>query len=211
MSQEEDGAGLVPALLAVYGSYQVYRAARASISGTWQAVAAELQLQTFLGDALAMIAARALAQQRTGLGAGAEELWTGVPAGVAAGVSAGIQTVAEALMWTDHHVDQAQTKDDDGVIPTAANPPIELGMVAAQAVASAAMLACAEAAGWRYKIWQSVQDSRVRETHRALHDVKISLAENFKTLDGDELAYPGDPDSDIENRIGCRCWLLTAR
>jgi hypothetical protein len=210
-SQEQDGSGIIPAVLAVYGTYLAYRAAHGSIPGSWQEVAVALQIQKTLGDALAMIAARALSRQREGLGAGADELWAALPQGVQAGIDAGIKTVAEAMIWTDGHAEQTTKDVESGLIPTAANPPVELAMVTAQAVASAAELATAEAAGWRYKIWNTMKDPRVRQTHRDLAGVKISLNEVFKTIDGDELQFPGDPSSDITNRIGCRCWLTTAR
>jgi hypothetical protein len=209
--QEQDGSGIIPAVLAVYGTYLAYRAAHDSIPSGWREVVTVLQLQEKLGDSLAMIAARALSRQREGLGAGADELWTAVPIGVQAGVDAGLRTVADALIWTDGHAEQTTKDIENGLIPTATNPPVELALVTAQAVASAATVAAAEGAGWRYKIWNTMKDPRVRQTHRDLAGVKISLSEAFKTIDGDELQYPGDPTSDITNRIGCRCWLTTAR
>lgn len=208
--QEEDAGSLLPALLAIYTNYLAFRAAQGNVSTAWTIVVDQIGLQAFIGDQLAMIAARALARQREGLGPGADELWTAVPQGVAAGVNAGLQTVAEALIWTDEHED-VPTKDEDGLIPTQSDPPEELAMVTAQAVASAAQEATAEAAGWRYKTWETIGDRAVRETHRALSGKKIRLTEAFVTTDGDSLRYPGDPLAEISNRIGCRCTLRTSR
>lgn len=210
-AQQEDAGGLIPALLAVYSTYLAYRAAHGSVPTTWQEVSEKLQLPLFLGDQLAMIGARALARQREGLGAGADELWLAVPAAVQAGTSSGLQTVAEALIWTDTHEEQDTKDEAGGLVPTQASPPVELALVTAQAVSQAAQEAAAQAAGWRYKTWKTVVDSHVRESHRHLHDVKISLQESFVTGDGNKMRFPGDPTAPIEDRIGCRCWLTTSR
>lgn len=202
---------LIPGLLAVYNHYLAYRAANGGIPETWEEVAEKLQVGDFIGDKLAMIAARALATQREGLGAGADELWTAVPQGVRAGVDAGLQTVAEALIWTDTHPDVSTKDEEDGLVPTTATPPIELASVTAQAVSGAAQQATAQAAGWRFKTWITQHDSRVRDQHRTLGGTKISLGEKFHTVDGDELDFPGDPTADIASRINCRCYLKTSR
>lgn len=202
---------MIPALLAIYQTYLTYRAGNGSIPGTWEEVSARLNLPGFVGDVLAVQAARALAEQREGLGAGADVLWTAVPAGVAAGTEAGLRTIAEALIWTDHH-EQQDTKDESGgLVPTLENPPVELAELVTQSVSAAAQTAAADAAGWRYKTWQTRKDSHVRDTHRELEGVKISLGESFHTRDGDSLLYPGDPSADISNRIGCRCKIVTSR
>lgn len=209
--QNESAGGLLPALLAVYGTYLTYRAANGSISTSWQEVSEKLQLPLFLGDKLAMIAARALAQQRAGLGAGADELWLAVPQSVQAGIDAGLQTVAEALIWTDSHEEQDTKDEAGGLVPTQASPPVELALVTTQAVSAAAQQTAAEAAGWRYKTWKTVLDRQVRESHRHLHNVKVSLQESFVDGDGNRMRYPGDPLAPIDTRIGCRCWLTTSR
>jgi hypothetical protein len=205
------GCPVIPALLAIYNTYLTYRAANGGIPGTWEEVSARLNLPGFIGDSLAVQAARALATQREGIGAGADELWTAVPAGVSAGTAAGLRTIAEALIWTSLH-DLQTTKDEDGgLVPTLENPPLELADLVAQSVSAAAQAAAAAAAGWRYKTWRTRRDSHVRDTHRELEGVKISLGESFHTRDGDTLLYPGDPAADIGNRIGCRCFLQTSR
>lgn len=202
---------LIPGLLAIYQHYLTYRAANGSIPGSWEEVSEKLQLPDFIGDQLALLASRALATQREGLGAGADELWTSVPQGVQAGVDAGLQTVAEALIWTDTHPEVSTKDEEDGLVPTTATPPLELAAVTAQAVSGAAQQATALAAGWRYKTWVTQHDSRVRDQHRSLGGTKISLIEKFHTVDGDELDFPGDPAADIASRINCRCYLKTSR
>jgi len=201
---------MIPALLAIYQTYLTYAAA-AGLPSTWQEVSAKLNLPGFIGDQLAVQAARALSEQRQGLGPGADELWTAVPAGVSAGTAAGLQTIAEALIWTDAHEKTATKDEDGGMVPTLENPPLELQDLVLQSVSAAAQTAAAEAAGWRYKTWRTRKDSHVRDTHRELEGVKISLGESFHTRDGDTLLYPGDPSADISNRIGCRCRIVTSR
>lgn len=202
---------MIPALLAIYNTYLTYRAANGGIPSSWEEVSVKLNLPGFIGDALAVQAARALAQQREGLGPGADTLWTAVPEGVAAGTAAGLQTIAEALIWTDQHELQATKDEQGGLVPTLENPPVELADLVLQSVSAAAQTATAEAAGWRYKTWNTRRDSHVRDLHRELQGVQVSLGEVFRTRDGDELRYPGDPTADIGNRIGCRCWVTTSR
>ena len=202
---------MIPALLAIYQTYLTYRAANGGIPSSWEEVSARLNLPGFIGDALAVQAARALAEQREGLGAGADVLWTAVPEGVAAGTAAGLRTIAEALIWTNLQDSQTTKDESGGLVPTLENPPLELQELVLQSVSAAAQSATAEAAGWRYKIWRTRKDSHVRDSHRALEGVKISLGESFHTPDGDTLLYPGDPAADISNRIGCRCSLQTSR
>jgi hypothetical protein len=115
------------------------------------------------------------------------------------------------LIWTDAHERTATKDEEEGLVPTIENPPLELADLVQQSVAAAAQTAAATAAGWRYKTWRTRRDSHVRDTHRELEGVKISLAESFHTRDGDTLLYPGDPAADIGNRIGCRCWIVTSR
>jgi hypothetical protein len=198
-------------LLGIYSAYLNYRAANGGIPDTWQEVSEKLNLQGFIGDALAVTAARALAQQREGLGPGGDELWAAVPSGVAAGTAAGLRTVAEALIWTDAQERQTTKDEEGGLVPTLENPPVELADLVTQSVSTAAQIAAAETAGWRYKTWQTRRDSHVRDTHRELQGVKISIGESFHTKDGDSLQFPGDPAADISSRIGCRCWVTTSR
>lgn len=210
--QEEDASSLVPSLLAIYAAYLSYKSAHGDIPTSSTKVVLKLQLASFAGEVLALISARALTRQRAGRGPAADALWQGTSAGVRAGTDAGLCTIAEALIWTDEHeADEVGTKDIGGVVPTLASPPMELAMITAQATASAAQQATAQSAGWRYKVWQTQHDSRVRFTHSALDGVKVALDDVFRSPGGATLRYPGDPRAPIEERIGCRCGLLTSR
>ncbi len=209
--QEEDAGSLIPALLTVYTGYMAWQAANGPLPSSWQQVTTKLGLAVQLGDQLALLAARALARQRAQYKAAADELWPTLPQGVRAGVEAGLQTVAEALIWTDRH-EELDTKDtEEGIIPTLENPPEELALIVAQAVSGASQTAAAQAAGWRWKTWMTAGDAEVRPTHQALRGEKIPLDGAFHTEDGDTLRYPGDPLASIGNRIGCRCTLHITR
>lgn len=56
------------------------------------------------------------------------------------------------------------------------------------------------------KIWNTVGDDRVRETHDYIHGMTALDDSRFYTFDGDSARFPGDFEKP-ENNIGCRCWL----
>lgn len=56
------------------------------------------------------------------------------------------------------------------------------------------------------KRWDSSNDSRVREWHRAADGQTVPLATAFD-VGPDKLQYPGDPDGLPDNVIHCRCTL----
>lgn len=57
-----------------------------------------------------------------------------------------------------------------------------------------------------FKRWDSSNDSRVREWHRAADGQTVPLATAFD-VGPDRLQYPGDPDGLPHNVIHCRCTL----
>lgn len=57
-----------------------------------------------------------------------------------------------------------------------------------------------------YKVWNDMDDDRVRLTHRYLHHIRVPLDDYFYTIDGDYGRFPGDFKS-AENNAGCRCHL----
>ncbi len=211
--QIEDASSLVPGLLALYAGYLAYRSAQGTLPTAWTQVVTKLQLSTYVGDTLAMIAARALARQREGRGAAADSLWHGVSQGVKAGVNTGLQAIAEALQWTEQQEDEGgvATKDEGGPVPTMSRPPVDLAMTVAQAVAASAQQEAARVAGWRFKVWDTAGDANVRESHAALNGTKVEITKAFTTPAGVALRFPGDPRAPIEERIGCRCRLHTVR
>lgn len=63
--------------------------------------------------------------------------------------------------------------------------------------------------------WQATLDSRVRDSHRWLHDQKIRMGEFFNPAPGVFMAYPGDlehspgnPKGLAANVVACRCTAI---
>ncbi|MBQ0097903.1 MAG: hypothetical protein KBS62_03080 [Oscillospiraceae bacterium] len=54
------------------------------------------------------------------------------------------------------------------------------------------------------KLWLTVGDDKVRETHSFLDGVTVNAGERFYTIDGDSALYPGDFEN-AENNANCRC------
>ncbi len=56
------------------------------------------------------------------------------------------------------------------------------------------------------KVWRTMGDDRVRETHAYLEGVAVDLEDEFYTLDGDHAPYPGGFQK-AENNVNCRCHI----
>lgn len=56
------------------------------------------------------------------------------------------------------------------------------------------------------KVWATMEDERVRETHNFLDGVSVPLGTLFVAIDGDSARYPGD-FTKAENNTNCRCTL----
>lgn len=219
-AEDQDSSQLIPALLAAYASYQIYRAARGEIDKDWQLVVAALGLPALIGAVLAQIALRALTRQRSQAGRAGDVLWQFSNQGMNAGYMAGMQAVAQALIYTDEHTGtKAQTRDDggqtdgdpSGLIPTPENPPEILAEITARATANGAQTHVAELAGWTTKTWISMRDGRVRDTHANMDGQTQPLGSPFVSPSGATLMFPCDPTAPIEETAGCRCGLRTSR
>lgn len=57
------------------------------------------------------------------------------------------------------------------------------------------------------KEWVSFIDDRTRETHAEADGQVVNRDEDF-TVNGEQLAYAGDPSGSAENIINCRCTVL---
>lgn len=57
------------------------------------------------------------------------------------------------------------------------------------------------------RMWLTLQDDKVRDTHRKVHGEHKDLGEPF-TVGGASLRYPGDPFGPPGETINCRCLLL---
>lgn len=218
VEQQEDGSALVPGLLVVVAAYMIYRGAHTRIPRSWQTVVNVLGIQLSIGGQLSQIASRALDRQRREAGRAGDELWSQAGRGIQAGVSAGLQTVAEAIIWTDRNVPDGPITKDSGVLtdntallPTAGQPPDLLAAMTVLATANAAIITAAQGAGWNTKTWFSQNDNRVRDTHVALNRTSVPFDSPFLSPSGAKLRYPGDPKAPIGEKAGCRCWLSTSR
>lgn len=56
------------------------------------------------------------------------------------------------------------------------------------------------------KIWHTMLDDRVRDTHDYLEGMSAGFDEEFFTYDGDSARFPGD-FHDPANNVGCRCFI----
>lgn len=209
----DDGSSLVPALLIVYGAYLLWRGANQAVPSGWRQVALALNLRALIGAQLALVAARALGEQRAQAGRAGDELWPDVESGIRAGVDAGVQVLAGALIWSDQQARDTPpaTKDNGGVVPTLSQPPELLAQMVATAVVNAAQVAVAMAAGWTMKTWRSMRDTRVRDTHVALNGTKLPITGTFLSPSGSKLRFPGDPRAPIAEVANCRCRLVMTR
>lgn len=209
---DEDESALIPALLAIYAAYLLFRGHHDRVGLGWRQVVAALRLPELIGNQLAMVAARAMTRQRDQAGRAGDELWQFTGAGMAAGVDAGYRAIAEALLWTDRNADgDPATKDTGGHVPTAQDPPDILAGLVAQAVRNAALVAVAGAAGWRRKAWHTRRDSRVRDAHREMEGQVQNLDAPFVAPGGAKLRFPGDPLAPLELTANCRCRVVPLR
>lgn len=60
------------------------------------------------------------------------------------------------------------------------------------------------------KMWQTMMDDRVRETHDYLQSRVVGLNEEFYTFDGDHAYFPGG-FTDPSNNVNCRCHVRYVR
>lgn len=212
----DEGSALVPALLIAYAAYRTWRGAHDKVPSGWRQLLLVLGLRGLIGGQLAMVATRAVGWQQRTSGRTGDDLWPVMDDAVNAGVDAGLQAVAEALIWTDAHAGGTPSTKDvsspgEAAIPTAANPPVLLAQMTALAVTNAATFAAAAAAKWTKKTWMTREDSRVRDTHRALDRTTVPMAAVFSSPSGAKLRFPGDPRAPIAETANCRCWLRMER
>lgn len=60
------------------------------------------------------------------------------------------------------------------------------------------------------KVWNTMQDDRVRDTHDYLESIRVPLDAEFITFDGDHAYAPGMFELP-ENNINCRCTITLRR
>lgn len=57
-----------------------------------------------------------------------------------------------------------------------------------------------------FKVWETMQDEKVRDTHWYIEGVEVPLDGRFYTFDNDSARFPGD-FTYAENNVNCRCRL----
>jgi len=58
------------------------------------------------------------------------------------------------------------------------------------------------------KKWLASHDDRVRDSHAQLDGQEAEVDEDFVTINGNHIAFPGDPSAPPEEVYNCRCTLL---
>ena len=74
-------------------------------------------------------------------------------------------------------------------------------------IANTSALETAKRAGATLKVWATMLDDKVRETHDYLEGQTVGIDEDFYTYDGDHASAPG-LFSLPENNVNCRCELI---
>ncbi len=65
---------------------------------------------------------------------------------------------------------------------------------------------CERAGHGVFKIWNTMEDDRVRATHDYIQGYRAPIDVPIYTFDGDYAQCPGGFQN-VENNAGCRCWL----
>lgn len=58
------------------------------------------------------------------------------------------------------------------------------------------------------KMWLSMRDDRVRDSHKNLDGQIVGINEHFRTIKGNLLLYPGDPSAPPGEVVNCRCTIV---
>ena len=59
------------------------------------------------------------------------------------------------------------------------------------------------------RTWNTAHDGRVRTSHRVMDAQTVGFGERFRTGEGTELRFPGDPDAPASETAQCRCVVST--
>jgi hypothetical protein len=64
-----------------------------------------------------------------------------------------------------------------------------------------------EARGARFKVWRTVGDFRVRDSHVGAEGQRVVFGGEFVLGSGARCVAPGGPELPPEDRVNCRCWV----
>ena len=200
--QQQDADSLIPVLAMLLSAYLGHRAVTNRGELTREQLLAPLGIEATAAYALEQLALRVLAWQRRSHGRAGDELIPFTAQGVQAGVRAGVEVIGDSIV--DFDKDPAALHDRPRVLAAMARG-------VARTTGNAAQEAIAQAAGWGHKVWMTQQDGRVRSTHRPMQGQRVPLGQKFTAGDGRSIDYPGDPTTNADLWVNCRCWMITER
>lgn len=58
------------------------------------------------------------------------------------------------------------------------------------------------------KMWLAIEDKDTRETHAEANEQEVAVDEEFD-IGGEAARYPGDPNLSAEERVNCRCTVIS--
>jgi len=227
--QAQDAAvsAALPALAAFTQSVLAFARAGGRVAGSPLTVATKIGYDAAIIALLIKIANGALDEQRKLVGnRQAEGLWEHADIAQQAGVDGGLSVLKTAAQ---HIARAARVDEATGGSPGVSLPgepfdphahehaqtyadPERIVMPVVQATRHNAQIAAADAAGWRFKVWNDVHDNRVRPAHAFLGAPKyeyhrVPIAEPFVDIDDHKLWFPGDTSAPPHTWMNCRCYL----
>lgn len=227
---QQDTGSLIPAVAAVLSAAAAYAATNKAVSDSLDAVDAAVGLSARLGGILSTIALRVVMAQIGQARSKAERMDLTLNAERAAG-----KATEDALKVVGMSVREVMSKHQQVMrsggrvkisgpgkpfvddVPGDSDDPNVLARRAAQTVRNSAIHNI-----WGFspvtlrKRWHCVKDSRTRATHAFLGSPKyeyhtVGFNQQFITIAGNRLRFPGDPLAPIEETAHCRCWLTVYR
>ncbi|MBO7205141.1 MAG: hypothetical protein J6V08_01840 [Candidatus Methanomethylophilaceae archaeon] len=99
-----------------------------------------------------------------------------------------------------------KTVSDSGQAAGTINEVIRIAETEAHRDSNAAAWSTAKKAGATQKIWHTMQDDRVRDSHYYLEGVAAPIDGEFYSFLGNSTQYPGQWGV-AEEDVNCRCWL----
>jgi len=226
-AQDAAISAALPALSAFTQGVMSFARAGGRVAGSPLTVATKIGYDAAIIALLVKLAHGALGEQRDMVGRRQSEgLWEHADEAAQAGVNGGLAVLKSAAQ---HIARAARVDEATGGSPGVSLPgepydphahehaktysdPERIALPFVQATRHTAQIAAAEAAGWRYKVWNDVHDNRVRPAHAFLGAPKyefhrVPIAEPFVDIEDHKLWFPGDTEAPPHTWMNCRCYL----